>query len=85
MTPRAGDHVRHKPSGEDWVVAYVDGDQLAWCGWPPGEANLSDCEIIKQATDAEHIELLERLAKSSDSRFVRRATEALDALRNPSP
>jgi hypothetical protein len=36
------DHVLHGPSGETWVVAYVEGDRLAWCGWPEGEAKLAD-------------------------------------------
>ena len=48
-----GDHVHHGPTGEDWVVQYVRGDRLAWCGWPPGEAQLSDCTLIRKATDAE--------------------------------
>lgn len=42
---RTGDHVLHKPSGETWVVAFVDGDDLAWCGWPNGLARTSDCEL----------------------------------------
>ena len=31
------DHVKHGPSGETWVVAYVEDDRLAWCGWPERE------------------------------------------------
>lgn len=50
-----GDHVRHGPTGEDWVVRYVRGDRLAWCGWPPGEANLSDCALIRKATPEERV------------------------------
>ena len=37
MTIDTGDTVKHGPTGETWVVAYVQGDRLAWCGWPEGE------------------------------------------------
>lgn len=57
-----GDHVHHEPSGEDWVVAYVRGDRLAWCGWPQGEAALSDCTLLKKATSAERDKLLYEMA-----------------------
>lgn len=66
-TPRCGDHVLHKPSGETWVVAYADPviDRIAWAGWPNGTAKLSDCEITKRCTDAEHREEVEAWRKSS--------------------
>ena len=76
-TPRCGDHVHHKPSGEDWVVAYVSGDRLAWCGWPDGTAALEDCEIISYCTDEEHLKQLRECAASSGAR----ASHALQALR----
>lgn len=56
------DHVHHAPSGENWVVAYVKGDRLAWCGWPQGEAALADCRLVKKATDAERDMLLRTMA-----------------------
>ena len=37
------DHVHHAPSGEDWVVAYVRGDRLAWCGWPSDGRKTTGC------------------------------------------
>ena len=80
---RAGDIVRHKPTGEDWVVAYVDGDRLAWCGWPAGEANLNDCRLKKTCTDEEHRSWLQQIAKS-DGKRARMARRALDALALPS-
>ena len=55
-----GDTVRHDPTGEKWIVAYVRGDRLAWCGWPEGEAALSDCTLITKATPDERDELLRR-------------------------
>ena len=62
-----GDHVRHAPSGEDWVVAYVRGDRLAWCGWPQGEADLADCTLVKKATQAERDKLLREMAASGSA------------------
>ena len=56
------DHVRHGPSGEEWVVAYVRGDRLAWCGWPQGEALLADCTLIHKATEQERASLLQDMA-----------------------
>ena len=65
-----GDHVHHAPSGEDWVVAYVQGDRLAWCGWPEGEALLADCTLIKKATQEYRQKLLHDMADipGSDAR-----------------
>lgn len=73
---RAGDHVLHGPTGETWVVAYVEDDRLAWCGWPYGHALLSDCTLVKACTDAEHLKWLRDIAKSGDGRG-RRARLAL--------
>ena len=56
LLPRCGDVVFHKPSGETWLVAYAEGDHLAWAGWPDGRATLADCEVIRRCTDAEHAE-----------------------------
>lgn len=61
------DHVRHVPSGEDWVVAYVRGDRLAWCGWPQGEAALADCMLVKKATPGERDKLLREIADSGSN------------------
>lgn len=57
-----GDHVRHAPSGEEWVVAYVQGDRLAWCGWPEGEALLADCTLLSKATPEYRQKLLQDMA-----------------------
>lgn len=61
------DHVHHAPSGETWVVAYVKGDRLAWCGWPQGLANLADCALVKKATEAERDKLLHDMASINES------------------
>ena len=67
---RAGDHVLHKPSGETWVVAFADEENVAPCGWPNSLAKRSDCEIVKYVHDREHYELLQELARLDDNRGV---------------
>lgn len=59
-----GDTVKHGPTGESWVVAYVEDNRLAWCGWPPGWAELSDCTLVRKASEEQRIALLEKMAKS---------------------
>lgn len=59
-----GDYVKHGPTGETWVVACVEGDRIAWCGWPPGWANLSDCTLTHKATHQEREKQLRSLAES---------------------
>jgi hypothetical protein len=46
-----GDVVRHRPSGEEWTVAYADYERgdLSWSGWPEGIAKLSDCTLVRKA------------------------------------
>jgi hypothetical protein len=65
-----GDTVRHKPTGEKWIVACVRDDQLSWIGWPEGWAELEDCELIKKATPEKRLEWLKDLAamKADDHR-----------------
>lgn len=63
-----GDVVRHRPTGEQWVVAFVDGDHLWWCGWPEGRAQLLDCELVEKTTEEGRLSVLLRMAKSSGRR-----------------
>ena len=53
-----GDSVLHRPTGEKWVVACVQGNDLSWCGWPAGYAKLSDCELLEKATPEAREKLL---------------------------
>jgi hypothetical protein len=64
--PRCGDHVRHRPSCEKWIVAWADETHLAWAGWPTGVAMLSDCDILYRATDAEHRQAVREWQQASD-------------------
>lgn len=57
-----GDRVTHHPTGEDWIVAYVKGDRLAWCGWPTGEAALADCTLVQKCDPQARAEVLQELA-----------------------
>lgn len=66
-----GDTVKHGPTGETWVVAYVRGDRIAWCGWPEGEASLKHCTLVEQCDDAYRMKLLQDLA-AIDSQDARR-------------
>jgi hypothetical protein len=62
---RAGDTVKHGPTGETWVLACVKGDMVAWCGWPPGQAYLKDCELVEACSDAGHRMMLETWAEKN--------------------
>src|SRR5580704_7673683 len=65
---RCGDKVFHSPTGETWIVAFVDGDRLAWCGWPDGEAKVSDCTLVEAVDDAGHLRWLREIAQSKSGR-----------------
>jgi hypothetical protein len=82
-----GDTVRHKPTGEKWLVACVEGERLSWCGWPEGTANVSDCELIQKAPPVEKESLLRRLADMRNGndhrcRYARHALETGTGLSN---
>lgn len=69
------DTVKHLPTDEEWLVACVIGDKLSWCGWPEGSANLSDCQLIKAATEDERYKLLEEIAQIDGSDHRQRYAE----------
>ncbi len=51
---RAGDTVKHGPTGETWIVAAVEGDRLCWAGWPAGYADIADCTLVEACDDEAH-------------------------------
>lgn len=59
-----GDIVKHIPTGEKWVVACVIGNKLSWVGYPEGQSNLSDCELLESADENERKKLLTEMANS---------------------
>lgn len=75
-----GDIVFHVPTGEEWTVAYVKGDRLAWLGWPPGEANLSDCMLVEKASDEKMMACLYDMTKSTSDRLSAYARRRLDRM-----
>ena len=67
---KAGDIIKHNPSGETWTVAAVCNrtKMLLCCGWPESMAPWSDCEL-KNACDREtHALMLREVAKGNDCR-----------------
>lgn len=74
-----GDTVHHAPSDETWVVAFVDGNRLLWCGWPPGYASLTDCTLIEKASPEARAQLIRQMAGMSRDderrRWARRQPE----------
>lgn len=70
---RTGDHVFHAPTGETWLVAFVEQErnELVPCGWPLTLAKLSDCTLVKACTDEESEKLLQDLLKMNDQSDMR--------------
>ncbi len=67
ILPRCGDTVRHGPTGEEWLVAWAEGNELAWSSCPEGCAHVADCDLVRRATDAEHARLVEEIAGKDGS------------------
>lgn len=60
---RAGDVVRHRPTGEKWVLANDEEDgRVSPCGWPCSMADAKDCALLEKASDERRLETLTRLA-----------------------
>lgn len=64
---RTGDHVLHKPSGEEWLVAFVEDGRLCACGWPCSLVPATDCELVKSCSDDESRALLAEMASMNDA------------------
>lgn len=55
---RAGDTVRHVPSGETWLVAAVCAPFVYCAGWPLSIAALHEVEVVARCDDAAHEQML---------------------------
>jgi hypothetical protein len=56
---RAGDHVHHSPSTENWVLACDEvRGEVVCAGWPETTAKATDCTLLKAATDEQRAEML---------------------------
>lgn len=62
-----GDEIHHGPSGESWLVAFVEGGKLCAAGWPCSLVPLGECTLTKKATPEQRQNLLlEMSAMRSD-------------------
>ncbi len=56
MAYSPGDHVHHKPTGENWVVKRAGedtvGEYIEPAGWPPCRARAADCDLIEAGKSA---------------------------------
>jgi len=77
-----GDHVRHRPTNDELLVAGVKGSLLMWCGWPFGYCNVDDCDLIQKASKQDRLDLLNRLANMGGNDA--RKTFAIEKLREES-
>ncbi len=66
---RTGDIVLHRPSGEEWLVAWADHQSgyMAPCGWPTCQAKIADCTIVREADDNDSDKLVDELSRSGRS------------------
>ncbi|MEM1354317.1 MAG: hypothetical protein AAGH88_05480 [Planctomycetota bacterium] len=76
-----GDRVYHRPTGETWLVARVDGDRVYWCGYPfGGFGSLGDCQLEGRASEDERAKLLAKIASSRGRTGANIASWAKDRL-----
>ena len=59
------DTVIHRPTGEIWTVCCVHDRAVYVCGMPGGPYRVAECELVRQATEDERLDLLKRLAAST--------------------
>jgi len=62
-----GDIVHHLPSGEEWLVAFVQNGMMHWCGWPPGNAEEEEFRLVCSATP----EMKQRLMEDKRTLYAR--------------
>lgn len=65
---RSGDVVYHRPTGETWVVAAVDGLRVYPAGWPETLAWAGDVELREECSDEEHRSFAEAVARTTGPR-----------------
>jgi hypothetical protein len=79
-----GDIVKHRPTGEKWLVALVDDKDIYYCGYPfGGFGSLEDCELIKKATKLEREKVIRDLCNCRGSQrpvFAARKTAANEGI-----
>ncbi len=77
---RTGDTIHHRPSGEDWLVAFARNGEVCCCGWPESYADIDDCDLVEAGTDDERTALLEAMAKFTRGKHDARREYAIKTL-----
>ncbi len=79
---RAGDHVKHAPTGEEWELACdEERGEVMPSGWPMGIAKAEHCTLIEAATDEKRMEVLTAWAKEGRGYEAERDWRTLAARR----
>ena len=61
---RAGDIVRHGPTGEEWTLANdEENGRVSPSGWPETMAEAKDCRLIEPASEIDRIHALQAWAR----------------------
>lgn len=63
---RCGDYVRHRPTGQELLVAWAEGEWLSWFGWPPGQMRVEDVDVLERCTDEEHAARVQQIVDSGN-------------------
>ena len=65
---RAGDTVKHEPTGEEWSLACDEEDgKVLPEGWPMCSAKSKDCVIVERSSSAERLKTLQNWAESKSA------------------
>ncbi len=68
---KAGDTVKHIPTGETWLLACAERGEVFPCGWPETIAKEADCELVEACGSEEELSMLKKWANSCGDRDVR--------------
>lgn len=85
-TYRAGDVVRHRELGEEWLLACdEEHGRVAACGWPESWNRVEEVELVLEASDDERLERLKETARGGTGSRGAAAREQLKALTTEKP
>ena len=65
MTFGCGDRVKHRPSGEEHVVACSHDAWLHTVGYPERRLMVESCELVEAAGEADRLAMLKAMAQST--------------------
>jgi len=55
---RAGDTIKHKPSGQNYVIGWIEGFELGTLSAPQQVLAIADCELLHACDDATHAQVI---------------------------